>query len=131
VDTTTVAHPAPPTTTNLNARAERALRLFEERGHEIERIAPDVYRVPSQHLRCTYTVEYGVRENCSCPDHEYRGVNCVHILTVGISVAKRRGTTARRLAALEERLAHELMGDEERQELRDRVLRAKRSRVGF
>jgi hypothetical protein len=29
----------------------------------------------------------------------------------------------KRLAVLEERLAHELLGDEERQELRDRVLR--------
>jgi hypothetical protein len=30
---------------------------------------------------------------------------------------------ARELRVLEERLRHELMGDEERQELRDRVLR--------
>jgi hypothetical protein len=51
----------------------------------------------------------------------------VHLMAVGISVAKRRGATARRLAALEERLAHEFMGDEERQELCDRVLRARRS----
>jgi hypothetical protein len=32
----------------------------------------------------------------------------------------------KRLAKLEERLAHELMDDEERQELRDRVLRLRR-----
>ena len=34
------------------------------------------------------------------------------------------------LARLEERLAHELMGDEERQELRDRVIRLRR-RLGL
>ena len=38
---TTVAHSAPLTTTNLNARAERALELYRTRGHEIERAAPD------------------------------------------------------------------------------------------
>jgi hypothetical protein len=37
----------------------------------------------------------------------------------------------KRLEKLEERLAHELMSDEERQKLRDRVLRARRSGVGF
>jgi hypothetical protein len=35
--------------------------------------------------------------------------------------------TAKRLAKLEERLAHELMDDGERQVLRDRVVRARRS----
>ena len=33
------------------------------------------------------------------------------------------------LARLEERLAHEILGDEERQELRDRVLRLRRRLV--
>jgi hypothetical protein len=37
---------------------------------------------------------------------------------------------AKRLAKLEEQLAHELMSDEKRQELRDRVRRARRSVVG-
>jgi hypothetical protein len=37
----------------------------------------------------------------------------------------------KRLEKLEERLAHELMSDEERQELRDRVLRAGCSGVEF
>jgi hypothetical protein len=35
-------------------------------------------------------------------------------------------STAEKLAKLEERLAHELMDDEERQELRDRVLLLRR-----
>jgi hypothetical protein len=35
-------------------------------------------------------------------------------------------STAEKLAKVEERLAHELLSDEERQELRDRVLRLRR-----
>jgi hypothetical protein len=35
-------------------------------------------------------------------------------------------STAEKLAKLEERLAHELLSDEERQELRDRVLKLRR-----
>ena len=35
-------------------------------------------------------------------------------------------TAEKRLAVLEERLAHELMDDEERAELRDRILRLRR-----
>jgi hypothetical protein len=44
--------------------------------------------------------------------------------------AKQHEPTAEKLAKLEERLAHELMDDEERQELRDRVLRLRR-RLGL
>jgi hypothetical protein len=40
--------------------------------------------------------------------------------------AKQHEPTAEKLAKLEERLAHELMDDEDRQELRDRVLRLRR-----
>jgi hypothetical protein len=50
-------------------------------------------------------------------------------MAVGISVARRRGETARRLASLEDTLAHELLPDEERMILRDRVL-ALRRRLG-
>jgi hypothetical protein len=66
-------------------------------------------------------------ETCTCKDFEIRGEVCKHVLCVGVLRARRRGDTARRLAEIEERLAHELMGDDERQELRDRVLRARRS----
>jgi hypothetical protein len=46
------------------------------------------------------------------------------------TVAKRRGATIRALAALEESYRHELLDDEERQHLRDRVLRL-RWRLGL
>jgi hypothetical protein len=42
------------------------------------------------------------------------------------SSAPAHRSTKEKLAKLEERLAHELMDDEERQELRDRILRLRR-----
>src|SRR5215207_6636822 len=116
-----------PEKSSANTRAERALRLFEEHGHEITRIAAGVYRVPSSDGLRSYDVLYGEREQCVCPDFEFgAGRACKHILAVGLFVARRRGETARRLAELEETLRHELMPDEDRQELRDRVLALRR-----
>lgn len=81
-------------------RERRALRFFEEHGREIERIGEDTYFVPSQsrpdrYWRVTYGgggggAGEGELETCECPDHRFREVACVHILAVGISVAKRR-----------------------------------------
>ncbi len=85
MDTARIAHPRTPDTREL-----RALKLYEERGHEIERIAPDVFRVPSQDGERSYDVLYGEREECPCPDHQYRHVACVHLYAVGISIAKGR-----------------------------------------
>lgn len=47
-------------------------------------------------------------------DHEIRDELCKHILAVGVLRAKRRGAPARRLAAFEDRIRHELLDDEER-----------------
>jgi hypothetical protein len=79
----------------VSTRELRALKLFEEHGHEIVQVAPDVYRVPSQDGERSYDVLYGEREECACPDHQYRGVSCVHLLAVGIAHAKKRFTTVR------------------------------------
>jgi hypothetical protein len=73
-----------------STRVQRALKLVEERGDEIEPLAGGVFVVPSQDGRRAYRVQYGEHEFCSCPDNTYRGVNCVHILAVGIASAKRR-----------------------------------------
>jgi hypothetical protein len=135
----TIAHPA-----HHSTRETRALELYENRGHLIRSIASDTYEVPSCGLQGRrYTVRYGghAPESCSCKDFEF-GHICKHLLAVGIMHAARRGGVrevrevrvvagdpfkaaqlARRLHDLEDQLAHELMGDEERQELRDRILR--------
>jgi hypothetical protein len=77
---------------NYSTRAQRALKLFEERADEFERIAPDVYLVPSSagSGRCFYRVDYAL-ETCECPDYTHHpGRACKHILVVGILHAKRR-----------------------------------------
>jgi hypothetical protein len=109
-----------------SSRAERALELYRTHGHNITRLGTNVYRVPSSDGLRSYDVLYGEREECPCPDHQYRGVACVHLMAVGVSRAKRRGATLRSLSALEDQLSHELMPEAERQELHDRVLRLRR-----
>jgi hypothetical protein len=111
---------------SAKARSVRAFDLYRTHGRKIVRLAENIYRVPSQDGERSYDVLYGEREECVCRDFEFHGGPCKHILAVGISVAKRRGATLRSLQALEETLAHELLDDEERQELRDRVLALRR-----
>jgi hypothetical protein len=109
-----LAPSAPPHTREL-----RALALVRAHGRSIERVDHDrdVYLVPSQDGLRSYRVAYGEVESCSCPDHSRRGLACVHLYALGVHLAKRRGTTARRLAALEERYDHELLDEETRLEL--------------
>ena len=90
----TVTRTVRESTPKVSTRELRALRLFERHGHRIERLAPDVYLVPSQDSARSYRVLYGEQESCLCPDHKIRGVNCVHIYVVGISLAKRRGESS-------------------------------------
>jgi hypothetical protein len=84
VTSTSLAQPR----TVPNTRELRALELYGKRSRDIQQIAPDVYRVPSQDGSRSYDVVYGDLEECPCPDHQHRGVNCVHILAVGIYHAK-------------------------------------------
>lgn len=111
-----------------DTRELRALELFRARGREIERVSPDVYLVPSCSGGAAYRVDLS-DESCTCRDHEIRGGNCKHILAASLGRAKRRGTTARRLAALEERYDHEDLDAEARLEFLDEIRRLRR-RVG-
>jgi uncharacterized Zn finger protein len=145
--TTDSSAPAHPST-----RETRALELYENRGHLIRSIASDTYEVPSCGMQGRrYTVRYGgrAREACTCKDFEF-GHICKHLLAVGIMHAARRGGVREvrtlevvagdpfkaasrnraQLRYLEDRLRHELLDDEQRQELRDRVL-ALRRRLGL
>ncbi len=116
-----------------DTREERALALYCERGAEIVRTGPHTYLVPSCSGRGSYAVDYAA-ESCDCPDFTILrlgrepGESCKHVYAVGILRAKRRGTTARRLAALEEMYRHEILSEEERLELRDRILRIRGGR---
>ena len=122
MDTTSVA-PA----THPDTREHRALELYRARGAEIILIDRDTYEVPSQDGTRTYEVLYGGNaESCTCPDNSYRGAACVHLMAVAVKRAKRRGATARRLAALEERSRSEILDADERLEVLDEVLRLRR-----
>ncbi len=126
MDTTTVAHPPTPDT-----RESRALALYRARRRDIVLIGRDTYEVPSQDGTRVYEVVYGGEvETCTCPDFVYRNVSCVHLLALGACRAKRRGASARRLAALSERHDHELMDEAERCELMDEI-RGLRRRLGL
>lgn len=63
-------------------RAERAMRLYNERGEEIRKVGPQTYLVPGCSAEA-YTVELRA-ETCNCPDYEQRcakedGMLCKHI----------------------------------------------------
>ena len=95
---TSVAHGAhPPTTT----RELRGLRLYRERGDEIEPLGHGKYRVPSCTGGQPYVVDLaplGGDESCSCPDHA-KGHTCKHLIAATLYRAKRqaehRRTTTR------------------------------------
>jgi hypothetical protein len=75
-------------------RIGRAVLLLDEHGDEIERVAHDLYMVPSCSGTDTYRVRYGGDvETCECSNFAFHGDEepCKHILSVAISRAKRRG----------------------------------------
>ncbi len=85
---------APPST-----RISRGVRLFRERGHEIERIAAHTYRVPSCTGEGHYTAYTDLRA-CTCPDHirakaSGNGERCKHVVAAEIVLAKRRARRRR------------------------------------
>lgn len=89
MDTTSV----PDRTTRL----QRGVRLYRERGHEIERIGVHTYRVPSCAGTGFYTVYTDFRA-CTCPDHvraKAAGERCKHVTAAEIVLAKRRAIRAR------------------------------------
>ncbi len=75
-----------------DTREIRALALYREHVRDIVVIGRDTYEVPSQDGTRVYDVVYGGEvETCTCADHAYRSVSCVHLLAVGVCRAKRRG----------------------------------------
>ena len=118
------------TTIPAETREIRALDLYRERGAEIVRTGPHTYLVPSCTGRGSYAVDYE-RETCDCPDaRRHPELSCKHLLAVAVKRAKRRGATARRLAALEERSRSEILDADDRLELQDHVVKLRR-RLGL
>ena len=72
-----------------DTREDRAVELYAGLGRFIRKIgAENLFEVPSQYG--------GFEESCSCHDHTYRGVTCVHLLAVGLAHAARRRRGRRR-----------------------------------
>ncbi len=130
MDTTSV-----PTAPRPDTRESRALALYRTRGAGIVRTGPWTYLVPACSGGEPYAVDYA-EETCECPDFTIprpgreSGEPCKHVYAVGIHRAKRRGTTIRKLAALEEKYRHELLDEAERCELMDEI-RGLRRRLGL
>jgi hypothetical protein len=84
--TTTIPEAKRPATREL-----RGISLFEERGDEI-RFERGVFLVPSLSEATTvYEVRIGTRgATCECRDHEFRGVDCLHIHAATIVRSKTR-----------------------------------------
>jgi hypothetical protein len=128
----------------IASRGRRAWDLYLSRHQRIQHIGEDSYSVPGSGSK-HYRVRYGAGvEGCECVDFSVHGgqVPCRHLITTGLMfAARRREPKARTISVasdpfaagasagsskLKERLRHELMDDEERQELRDRVLRLRK-----
>ncbi len=78
-------------------RLQRGVRLFAERGHEIERTTANTYRVPSCTGSGSYLVYLDLRA-CLCPDHrraKEAGERCKHFHAAYIFAAKRRAARRR------------------------------------
>ena len=71
-------------------RELRGLALYRERGDEIERVYPFVYRVPSCSGEETYVVHLAPRVRCDCPDFARRGEACKHVFAATVAAAKIR-----------------------------------------
>ena len=78
-----LAHPAPPTTTRKETRADRALALYVEHAETIAlSFHRGTYRVPSCTGAATYTVRIVPTPRCSCRDA--RGGECKHTAAVRV-----------------------------------------------
>ena len=109
---------------------ERTTRgMFTYNTHRVHHLEGSLWAVPST-CGGYYTVDLEL-EVCNCEDFTYFGaendVACRHIVAAAITHQKRQQARALVLRHLEERLAHDLLEDEERQEeLRDRVIGLRR-----
>jgi hypothetical protein len=114
----------------IASRAERGIKLYLSRRQLITKTGPDTYTVPASG-DAAYAVRYGGEvESCECVDFSVHGgqVPCKHLIATALMFAARRRSSEGRLRELEERYRHELTSDEERQELRDRIIRLRKRR---
>jgi hypothetical protein len=148
-----LAQPAHDPTDDRKARWE-AIRQRTTRGLLLYNSGPAFAHLEG-HLWAVRASEGGwwhvdlEEEACSCPDYEHRagplGICCKHVYAVAIAHASRRSGVrvrqisaagdpikaagSRRLGELRDRYNHELLSDDERQELLDTIRRIRGSRA--
>jgi hypothetical protein len=123
----------------------KGMLTYNAARDRIHRVDGDTFVVPSSRGGW-WTVNIGNPQTCECEDFIYRAddldLPCRHIVAACIAAAARRSGVvvrsipaagdpfkvcgSRRLRELADRYHHELMDDEERQELRDRVTSLRR-----
>lgn len=81
--TESLAHRATPTTT----RESRGIRLFEQRGDDIQHLDGWRWRVPSCSGEAVYVVDLRA-QSCQCPDYQRRELPCKHVYAASIARAK-------------------------------------------
>lgn len=84
---------------DVRARVLRGLKLFQERGHEIERAPrPASFYIPSCSGEERYEASLGIDDDapsCSCPDFRRRQQACKHVYCLEIWTAHRNRQRAR------------------------------------
>ena len=76
--------------TNANARQQRGIALFRERGEKIEHVEGWRWHVPSCSGSGTYLVDLR-DESCECLDHTPEGEVCKHVVAGDHRSRKERG----------------------------------------
>ncbi len=103
-------------------RAQSGVRLFREHGDEITMLyVGGIYSVPSRTKEGTfYHVVLGTG-HCECPDNQYRGETCAHLVAAECKRVELRRRRKARRGSLLERYRHELMDEDQRLELEEQI----------
>lgn len=77
-------------------------RAIAEAPNQVKRLSDHSYHVKSQNGNGFYrVVAKKLKWKCSCPDHEYRAVDCKHIWAVRFSLAMRQEVQASQVQVIE------------------------------
>ncbi|MBV9176919.1 MAG: SWIM zinc finger family protein [Nitrososphaeraceae archaeon] len=73
-------------------------KIIAKMNDSVKRISDTAYTVSSQSGNGSYHVNAtDIGWSCSCPDHVYRGVKCIHVYAVEISFALRKEVEIRKI----------------------------------
>jgi putative transposase len=86
----------------MTANREVSGKAIAEAPNQVKRLSDNSYHVRSQTGKGFYrVVEKKFKWTCSCPDHEYRAVECKHIWAARFSLALRQQVQASQVQVIE------------------------------